>query len=105
MPRRPLPVRRGAVVLFHKHNVHRSLSNRSGRLRWSMDLRYNPIGQPSGRPAFPNFVARSARNPETVLDDFNAWRSLWDDARKRIVNGEYPERSFEDSRWKDPVVC
>ena len=105
MERRPLPVRRGGAVLLHKHNVHCSLPNRSGRLRWSMDLRYNPLGQPSGRPAFPSFTARSARHPETVLDDFDAWRSMWDEARRRIVNGEHAQRIFEDSRWKDPAVC
>lgn len=105
MERRTLPVRRGGVVMFHKHNVHCSLPNRSGRLRWSMDLRYHPTGQGSGRPAFPGFVARSASRPCSVLDDFEAWKTHWDEARERIVNGLHPGKIFEDSRWKDPAVC
>jgi len=105
MPRRALPVRRGGAVLFHKHNVHCSLPNRSGRLRWSMDLRYNPTGQGSGRPAFPGFVARRASRPGSALGDVEAWRALWDEARRRIVSGEHHGRVFEDSRWKDPAVC
>lgn len=102
---RPLPVRRGGVVLFDKLNVHRSLPNRSGSMRWSMDLRYNPVGQGSGRPAFPSFVARSAQQPEAVLDDFEAWEAMWRDARESIVSGVYGDRIFEDSRWNDPAVC
>ena len=105
MEERPLPVRRGGVVLFDKLNVHRSLPNRSGSMRWSMDIRYNPVGQGSGRPAFPSFVARSARRPESELHDFEAWRRLWDDAREAIVSGAYPDRIFEDVRWNDPAVC
>ena len=46
----PLPVKRGGVVLFHKTNIHRALPNRSDALRWSLDLRYHPIGQ-GNRPA------------------------------------------------------
>ncbi len=105
MREQPLPVRRGGVVLFDKLNAHRSLPNRSGSMRWSMDLRYNPIGQGSGRPAFPAFVARSARQPESVLKDFETWKTMWDDARDTIVSGAYPDRIFEDTRWNDQAVC
>ena len=105
MEERPLPVRRGGVVLFDKLNVHRSLPNRSGSMRWSMDIRYNPVGQGSGRPAFPAFVARRAQHPESVLDDFETWKRLWDDARKAIVSGAHPDRIFEDTRWNNPAVC
>lgn len=101
----PLPVRRGGVVLFDKLNVHRSLPNRSGSMRWSMDVRYNPVGQGSGRPAFPSFVARSAMAPGSVLDDHRTWKALWDDARNVIVRGDGPDRLFEAVRWNDPAVC
>ena len=102
---RPLPVRRGGVVLFDKLNAHRSLPNCSGAMRWSMDLRYNPIGQGTGRPAFPAFVARSRQQPESELRDFETWKAMWEDAREAIVGGEYPDRIFEDTRWNDPAVC
>ncbi|MCY4663244.1 MAG: hypothetical protein OXC00_01105 [Acidimicrobiaceae bacterium] len=70
-----------------------------------MDLRYNPVRQGSGRPAFPSFVARSTEHPKSVLDDFEVWKAMWDDAREAIVSGAYPDRIFEDIRWNDPAVC
>ncbi len=59
----------GDVLFLNKMMLHSSLSNVSDRIRISFDLRYNPIGQPSGRPAFPGFVARSRRAPEAELTD------------------------------------
>ena len=38
---------------MHKHTIHGSLPNVSDEIRWSLDLRYNPTGQPTGRPEFP----------------------------------------------------
>ena len=101
----PLPVRRGGVVLFHKMNVHRALPNRSDGLRWSMDLRYHPTGQASGRPAFPGFVARSRSNPASELSDPAVWARRWDEARVAITGGRYRGRVFEDTRWNDAAVC
>ena len=102
---RPLPVKRGGAILFHKMNVHRALSNNSSNLRWSMDLRYHPTGQATGRPAFPGFVARSRINPETELHDPNSWAQSWNTARQHIINGKYNNRIFEDKRWNDQAVC
>ena len=101
----PLPVKRGGVVLFHKMNVHRTLSNRSQALRWSLDLRYHPIGQTTGRPAFPGFVARSRLDPDSELHDADVWAGNWEAARKTIVSGAYRDRIFEDTRWNDAAVC
>lgn len=96
----PLPVERGGVILFHKHNIHSSLPNRSERLRWSLDLRYHPADQPSGRPAFPGFIARSRQQPDSELRDASAWQQRWEDARLRIVRGEYEGPIFRD--WLTP---
>lgn len=63
------------------------------------------IGQGSGRPVFPACVVRSRRQPESVLEDFETWRAMWDDARETIVSGSYPDRIFEDVRWNDQAVC
>ena len=101
----PLPVKKGGAVLFHKMNVHRALPNRSNALRWSMDLRYHPIGQASGRPAFPGFVARSRKDPASELRDPAAWAASWDEARDNILSGRYQGRLFEDTRWNDSAVC
>ena len=100
-----LPVAQGGVILFHKFSVHSALPNRSNGLRWSADLRYSRIGQPTGRPAFPGFVARSRRNPASELHDPDQWARNWRNARDRILSGGYAGRMFEDSRWIDPSVC
>ncbi len=92
----PLPARRGSIVLFDKQNIHCSRPNLSDQLRWSFDIRYHPVGQRSGRPAFPGFVARSRSNPATELRDPVAWSRLWDDARERIITGECDGPVFQD---------
>jgi len=100
-----LPVKRGGVVPFHKLNVHKVLPNKSKNLRWSMDLRYHPIGQASGRPDFPGFIARSRVNPSSELRDPMAWAHSWNMARDSIVTGQYTDRVFEDKRWNDKAIC
>ncbi len=94
-----LPVKRGGVVIFDKNNIHCSLPNRSNQLRWSVDIRYHPIGQPSGRPAFPGFIARSRANPATELKDAQRWNRMWQESRQRIIRGEYKGPVFRD--WED----
>jgi ectoine hydroxylase-related dioxygenase (phytanoyl-CoA dioxygenase family) len=95
----PLPVKRGGIILFHKNNIHCSKPNRSDRLRWSLDLRYHPVGQASGRPAFPGFVARSRSHPESELRDPVIWNQMWQDARTKIIRGEYRGPIFKD--WRE----
>jgi ectoine hydroxylase-related dioxygenase (phytanoyl-CoA dioxygenase family) len=85
---RALPVRAGGVILFHPLTIHGSLVNRSRNVRWSFDLRYIATGDPTGRPFFPSFVARSRRAPETVLDDASTWRQMWEETRTRLAGGE-----------------
>ena len=70
---------------MHKHTIHGSPPNVSDRIRWSLDLRSNPIGQPTGRPEFPGFVARSRLDPESELRDPEAWAGLWRGARDRLA--------------------
>lgn len=101
---RPLPMPAGSVILMHQKTVHSSLDNvTEDQVRLSFDLRYQPIGQPTGRPAFPGFVARSAAHPETVLSDPAGWAKLWLDTRERLAVSEEEERF---SRWNsDSPVC
>ena len=100
---RPLPMRPGSVLLMTQRTVHSSLDNvTENDVRMSFDLRYQPVGQPSGRPAFPGFVARSAARPETVLRDPAAWAQSWYDARRRLAEQEDPTYN----RWSaDAPVC
>ena len=80
----PVPIRRGGVLFMHHQTMHASLSNLSDGVRWSFDLRYNPIGQPTGRPQYPGFVARSRREPDSAVTDWREWAALWDAARRRL---------------------
>jgi len=92
----PCPVKAGGAVIFHPMTPHSSLSNNSDGYRWSFDLRYHVTGQPSGRSHFPEFVARSRANPETVLTDWRHWQAMWQDTRHRAAHGAHVD---QHGRW------
>jgi hypothetical protein len=94
----PMPMRRGDVLFLHKRTCHGSLSNVSNEVRISFDLRYNPVGQRTGREVFPGFVARSRRNPASELRDPVAWAELWYATRRHMADANV-DVSF--NRW-DP---
>ncbi|HET6384576.1 MAG TPA: phytanoyl-CoA dioxygenase family protein [Armatimonadota bacterium] len=77
---RAVPVRKGGIVFMHRHTPHRSTPNLSNVVRWSIDLRYQQTGTPTGRPFHPDFVARSRERPETELTDHAVWSRLWAEA-------------------------
>ncbi len=85
-----LPMKKGDVLLMHKLIPHRSIANRSGSIRWSLDLRYQQTGLPTGRSFYPNFIVRSQRHPEFVLTDYNTWSRGWEEALK--VTAQRPPR-------------
>ena len=98
----PLPTRRGDVVFLHKQLVHGSLANVSDNIRWSFDLRYNPIGQNTGREVFPGFVARSHTNPGSELRDPAEWHRMWSDCRTRMAKiNQANTDEIPFSRWED----
>ncbi len=98
----PIPMRRGSALFMHRLTCHGSLPNRSDRVRWSLDLRYNPTGQHTGRSAFPGFVARSRANPGAELQDSVAWAQEWEEARARLAKEEDPPYN----RWSsDDPAC
>lgn len=100
----PVPVRRGGVLLFHHLTKHASLDNVSDGIRWSFDLRYHPIGEPTGRPAFPGFVARSRQDPSSAVTNPQVWADLWQATRARLaqvpVDGKF-------TRWtgQEPICA
>jgi len=96
-----LPVARGGIVLLHKLVQHASLPNKSDQLRFAFDLRYQPVGQPTGRPGFPAFLARSTVSPDAVLADGDAWKMLWQSAFEAIATGRYPGPIYETARWEE----
>lgn len=81
----PLPVRAGGAVIFHPLTPHSSLVNQTQGFRWSFDLRFNVTGQDTGRSHFPEFVARSAARPDSVLRDWRAWAAMWEATRARLA--------------------
>lgn len=99
----PLPMPAGSVLFMHRLTKHTSLANKSNSIRWSFDLRYQPVGQPTGRDEFPGFVARSRRNPDSVQDNFDVWRDEWIATRRHIALNGRPTRA---NRWsEDNPAC
>src|SRR6185312_9673844 len=98
-----LPMRAGSVLLLHKRIIHASLPNiTEDQVRLSFDLRYQPIGQPTGRPMFPGFILRSAAHPEQVVRDPAVWAQAWYDTRRRLAG----QASTSLERWQAGVgVC
>ena len=80
----------GDVLFLTKLTMHASLPNLSRDIRWSVDLRFQPVGEPTGRAWFPGFVARSRAAPESVLSDAEAWAALWHRARERLAASPPP---------------
>jgi phytanoyl-CoA hydroxylase len=101
----PVPMWAGSVLLMTQRTMHCSLNNRTqDQVRISMDLRYQPAGQPTGRPAFApaGFVARSRAHPEQVLRDPTEWARRWLELRATLAEVENPKFN----RWSaDAAVC
>jgi phytanoyl-CoA hydroxylase len=98
-----LPMAPGSVLLMHQRTIHSSLENTTAdEVRISFDLRYQPSGQPSGRPQFPGFVARSRRDPACELRDPQAWAQSWYEALARLAAAEASSFNRWDGR---EAVC
>jgi ectoine hydroxylase-related dioxygenase (phytanoyl-CoA dioxygenase family) len=98
----PVPLKKGDALFMHKLTIHASLPNLSERIRWSFDLRYNPIGQKTGRGVFPGFVARSRSHPEAELREPKEWNRLWAETRAVLASSD----QFAFNRWRaDNPVC
>jgi hypothetical protein len=99
----PQPMKRGDILFMHRLTCHASLPNLSNDIRWSFDLRYNPIGQPTGRGAFPGFVARSRSQSESELRAPEQWAELWYEARRNLAQQNF-NGAFD--RWNgDEPAC
>lgn len=92
----PVPMKRGSALIMHRRTMHSSLRNESSGVRWSFDLRYQPVGQPTGREWLPSFVVRSRRNPASEVHDWRVWAEMWRSTRDAIAAN--PE-SVKPRRW------
>ena len=101
----PLPMKPGSILLMTQRTIHNSLDNVTpDQVRISFDLRFQPIGQPTGRPAFAQagFVARSEEQPESVVRDPAVWSRNWLAVRDQMAADEDPAYN----RWRaDAAVC
>ena len=93
----PIPMSPGDVLLMHRTCMHSSLPNKSQEIRFSLDIRYNPIGQATGRDFLPGFIARSRKNPSAELHDPEKWRQSWFAARDDLLSGNVHLPSLH--RW------
>lgn len=100
---RQLTMKAGSVLLMHPRTVHSSLGNSTvDQVRISMDLRYQPISEPTGRPMFPAFVGRSRSNPTLALRDPEQWTQMWLAARARLAE----DQPAAFNRWDaDSPAC
>ncbi len=80
---------RGGAVFQDKFTPHRSTPNRSESVRWSLDLRYQPAGRPTGRPFHPAFLVRSRSDPEAVCDHAT-WNLRWQETLARLAREPEP---------------
>lgn len=95
-----LPVKAGGAVIMTKTTEHAATPNKTNKLRWSFDLRFNKVGQPTGRAVFPGFVARSRAHPELEVTDHQAYVALWDAAREKLSAEISDTILYDNSRFE-----
>lgn len=71
-----LPVPVGSVVLLTNLTPHRSAPNHTNRVRWSVDVRYQDAGQPTGYRPEGGFLVRSRSRPHTVVSSAEAFERI-----------------------------
>ena len=97
-----VPLKAGDALFMHRLMQHSSLPNASDGLRWSFDLRYQPIGCPTGRDEFPSLIVRSREAPQ-LAGGYDDWRDSWYATRDYLagVSDRPPTH-----RWlEDAAVC
>ncbi|MDA1192041.1 MAG: phytanoyl-CoA dioxygenase family protein, partial [Candidatus Poribacteria bacterium] len=65
---------RGDAILFSNLLFHRGLPNRSDRIRWSADFRYQDATQSTMRKEM-GFLLRSRLNPTDEIHNATQWAS------------------------------
>lgn len=67
-----LPLAAGGAIIFNDRLIHSSTANNSSHVRWSVDLRYQPVDQDPMPQHGAGFLARSHARPQAVatLEDW-----------------------------------
>jgi hypothetical protein len=101
-------MRLGSVLFLNQLIPHRSLENRSDKVRWSVDLRWQDPKQPSGDEGGSGVVVMRKADDPAFTVDWDAWaaeqrrayavqRGLSDRAFDTTVSGKWMER------WREPA--
>lgn len=69
----PVPCEIGEVVIMNQYTPHRSTKNLSDRCRWSMDVRYQVKGAPTGRDWQPD-VPLTGEGAMSAEEWVESWR-------------------------------
>lgn len=77
-PRVDCEMARGDLLFMSAFTPHCSQPNTTDKVRWSLDLRFQKTGTPTGRPFWPEVVVQSAADPGTVSRDYAAWSARWE---------------------------
>ena len=110
-----LPVKRGSVLLLTNLVPHCSIPNVSGKIRWSMDLRYQSALLPTNAPitrlpeeimetdaplaCYPpeaDVLVRSQKRPEQVIATPEAFERI----RLNHIPGAITERWGDENLWR-----
>ena len=91
-----LPMEPGDVLFMHGLTEHTALSNVSDTVRFSFDLRYSPLGEPTGLPGLPSWVVRSKAHPETEMTDPSDWVDMW------MALKDAPDVDYGDTKRGNP---
>jgi phytanoyl-CoA hydroxylase len=70
-------MKRGDLLLMSAYTPHRGQPNQTDMVRWSIDLRFQKTGTPTGRPFWPEFILQSVEDPNSVQDNFDDWCTRW----------------------------
>lgn len=101
-----LPMKRGSVLFLRPRTPHASLTNvTTDQVRISLDLRYQPVGKPNGRPWMPSYLVRGTDPDGGHLATYEEWHDGWLQTQRELVaktNGE----KIKFNRWNfDAEVC
>jgi phytanoyl-CoA hydroxylase len=101
-----LPMKRGSVLFMRPRTPHASLTNVTpDGVRISLDLRYQPVGQPNGRPWMPSYLVRGADPGGGHLATYEEWRDGWLRTQRELVAKTSGEK-IKFNRWNfDADVC
>lgn len=71
-----LPMAPGDALCFWQLTPHRAVPNRSGDVRWSMDVRYEPLAQRTAWGSSQGMTARGPDGPTSYEDWLTQWESI-----------------------------